>query len=564
MSSESDKAVFVDSVEGVDTSNLFQSKKWAMITDQSSNGGVFSGSFMFNLNQVSNLNLWSDLSEAIITFPIKLQLKKDTTADLSTWTPNNVDIGIKNGFYSFIDSVQIVIGGTTIKTSQIYENVNCEFKVITEWDYNFLNKNGATLGVSPDEFYDKLQTTKDGADTSYVGAANAGTSVIVPSTGSGLVIDETMNPGYKRRCAYTNKTTTGCMGDILGNNQSLMGNPSMKITAATTTPDSDRLVTIFCLGVVRLKDLSDAIDKMPLTKNPKGMIYVYYNAASHSITYDKTDGSGDATKIKSKSATSIYGHSMPGEYGSVHGVVDGSNTSDHTLTFTAEISGVTDSVDTTVVPSQTNARMYIPYFTATPETDRILTQKKTIRYLERFNTSFFVEAGQAYSGVLTPGLQNVKRVNLYPYFAGVNTGANYLSCEPNPALSALWPSPNCTSPFAALRELQFTVGGVPIFQTPQNYNWEHFVSEIATLGRGGNRDDSQSSGLIDQYQWETIHRFYTCDIGRRLDSEDGSSKGVQVSLTNATTVRMWINADIWYEKEIVIDTAMGTVLTGGV
>jgi len=565
MSSESDQVVYANSIEGVDTTNLFQSKKWAVIQDQSSNGGVFSGQIQFNLNTVSNIDQWNNLAEAVITFPIKLSLRKDSTADMITWTPNMMDIGIKNGFYQFIDSVQVTIGGNTIQTAQLYENINCQFKVMTQWDYNTLYKQGISLGVAPDD-YNKGSVSADGASTSYTTLSSIAKTVLIPGTKSGIVIDESSNEGYKQRCAYTNCSveSTNCANYILGTNQSLLGHGQYRSTPATTTPDSANLITIYCMGIIRLKDISDAVSKLPLMKQPKGMIYINYNAGEHKITWDATNGSSaDLQYITGKSARAIYGHTMPGQMGSAHGVTSSpADTTAHTLTFTAEINGVSDDG---ITPPQQNARMYIPYFVGTPETDRLLTQKKTIRYLERFNTNFSVKANQSYQGVLNPGLPNVKRINLFPYFTGVNTASaigDLASCEPNPCLGVLNPCPATTSPFAALTYLQFTVGGVPMFQSPQQYGWEHFLEEIATLGKNGGQDDQSSSGLLDQHQWSELYRYYTCDIGRRLDSSDGASKGVQVALTNATAADMWINADIWFEREIVVDTAMGSITMG--
>jgi hypothetical protein len=49
------------------------------------------------------------------------------------------------------------------------------------------------------------------------------------------------------------------------------------------------------------------------------------------------------------------------------------------------------------------------------------------------------------------------------------------------------------------------------------------------------------------------------DIGRRLGGDDGSSKAVQVSVTNGTHCPMRVIAMIHYEREIILDTATGMV-----
>ena len=53
MSSEADKTVFEQSVEGQDNVNLFEAKKFTYITDSSSANGQFNGQIQFDLNTLS-------------------------------------------------------------------------------------------------------------------------------------------------------------------------------------------------------------------------------------------------------------------------------------------------------------------------------------------------------------------------------------------------------------------------------------------------------------------------------------------------------------------------------
>ncbi|KAI9995041.1 hypothetical protein PInf_011995 [Phytophthora infestans] len=55
------------------------------------------------------------------------------------------------------------------------------------------------------------------------------------------------------------------------------------------------------------------------------------------------------------------------------------------------------------------ARCYVPYYVASADVDRALTQTKSIRYLERFVTSFYIDRLQSFSGTISPGIVNPKR-----------------------------------------------------------------------------------------------------------------------------------------------------------
>ena len=122
MSSVADQYSFQESVEEQENTPLFQDKKWTYITDSSSISGNFSGQVQFDLNTLSSQNQWTDLSEAVIQVPIKLSIQNTS----GTFTGNACNIlaaTIKNGSYQFVDSLQIVVGGNTVQSSQIFTNI---------------------------------------------------------------------------------------------------------------------------------------------------------------------------------------------------------------------------------------------------------------------------------------------------------------------------------------------------------------------------------------------------------------------------------------------------------
>ncbi|GMF28551.1 unnamed protein product [Phytophthora lilii] len=98
-----------------------------------------------------------------------------------------------------------------------------------------------------------------------------------------------------------------------------------------------------------------------------------------------------------------------------------------------------------------------------------LSMKKIMRYNERFVTTFQVAANGQFSGTLTSGVVNPKRVILYPMLLGTNSSSAGLGAfSTNPLLSPWDAAPAATSHFAAITNLQIVVGGVPQFQAPVN------------------------------------------------------------------------------------------------
>jgi hypothetical protein len=543
MSSESDKVVFDAAVDRGDNVNLFQNKKWTYITDSSSANGQFNGQLQWDLNTLSSQNQWTDLSQAVITFPVKLSI-----ANVNNLTPT-VGINaatIKNGFHQFVDSVQVVLGGSTVQSSQIFTNIDVNYKILTEWSRDTLEKYGSTLGLGLDE----LEVSFDSNTGISESIDNIVANDIAPA-GRGIDLWTPRNSGIKARLRSLNNTNdVSALGKaILGSNQSLLGKSNCQ-AGANSTVDADQFV-LYALGTVRLKDLSPAIAALPLMKSLKGYVYLNYNASVHTIT-------GSNTTTSAVSSQSLYGRCAPAMFNvGLDGIAF--NATSSALRLRSEISAVASTSLTTAQPIQTNAMLYAPYYVATPDVDRSLTMKKTIRYTERFVSQFNVAANGSFTGTLTPGISNPKRLILYPYLTGAGT-SGFSTFQTNPLLSPFDGCPSTTSPFAAIKDWQVYVGNSPVFQQPQTQDWMAFCNEVAQQGEQGGLVDTTSSGLLSQELWNTLYRYYTCDIGRRMNSEDGASKSVQVSLTNATNCPMTIVAIIHYEREITVDTATGVVL----
>ncbi len=538
-----DHTVLQESLEQQDNSVPFESKKWTYVTDSTSNGGVFNGQIQFDLNTLASQNQWTDLSEAYVQFPVKLSINSLSTGAA---TPTMYTATIKNGYHQFIDSVQITLGGTTVQSSQIFENINTTFKMLTNWSTDEFDKYGSTLGLSLDDYQEAI-----GANTPTSLDNIAATALAL--AGKGVAIPIINNQGYLERVrSNSSVVSTDTAKALLGNNAAFTGKNQTQINATGTVVALADVFVNFALATVRLKDISDVCAKLPLVKNTKGFIYINYNAAQSVAVYTSATA---ATLTNS----SIYGRCMP----AMMNAIGLSPSGGETYTFKAEVSGIASSTLTTAQPTRPEARLYAPYFVASPQVDRALSMKKTIRYQERFVTQFNVSANGNFTGTLSPGITNPKMVVLFPYLTASAGAAGLAAFLANPLLSPFDTVPSTTSPFAGIQNLQITVGSVPMWQSAINMNFEAFLNEVAQLGFDGSLDSqTTSSGLLNERKWNQLYRYYACNVSRRLGADDGSSKSVQVSLTNSTASAMTVVAWILYEKELTIETALGTVSQG--
>ncbi|POM75209.1 Hypothetical protein PHPALM_7725 [Phytophthora palmivora] len=230
-----------------------------------------------------------------------------------------------------------------------------------------------------------------------------------------------------------------------------------------------------------------------------------------------------------------------------------------TLTITADITG-TPTAGTGITPSQSFSRLLAPTYSPNPSA-HVLAQKKTFRYFERITNKFTVAPGPSFTWTVSNGIANPKRLIMQPVITNPTAGAT-VSDTINPFRSPFSTVPATTSPFAALKNLQITVGNVPIWNNPVRFGYDLFLQEMSKSGCDGGLDDVTSAGLLSQRQWESLYRFVAVDIGCRLPSEDGASKSIIVSGTSNCNYALMIYYHVLREVVASVDTAMGTVSQG--
>lgn len=550
--SDGDKVVLMNSLEEQDTSVPFQTKQYLEITDNNSTNGVFNGSITFDLQNLSSLYQYSDLSNAYVEFPVRFGIKNTGGA---TQTPASGGLNsmlVKGGWHSFVNSVNINIGSTNVQSANIYQNLNTSFKILTTWSSNELATAGSSLGLAVDDY---LYDADDSTANANIGIWNASTGTIYKSN-AGFVgmTDKANNSALEERSYSTARDASTGFGNAIlpGKAQTLGLNNAQSASGAVS--DGNWQMVCYAVGCVCLRDISDVLKKFPLSKGIKGSITINYNAGKSTLV---SDASGAFTSSTSFNPT--YGNCMPAMT-----TLRPSASAANTWEVYAEVSGAqfTGANLNTAQPVITNARLYVPLYVGQPSIERSLNQKKQVTYLERFQTTIEVDKNGSYSGSISSGITNPRRITMYPFFTTTqNAPAPFdsIALPSDPLLSPLTHEGFGTSPLAALRGLQFTVAGKPIFQSPIDYDFHMFNEEISTLGLNGGADREQSTGLINARQWGDLYRFYTCDLSRRVEGSDGQSVPVQVSFTNATSLKMRVIVEIEYEKQIVVDTQFGLV-----
>lgn len=535
MSSESDRTLFDQSVQPYDETVLFQDRKTSYIVDSSSNGGQFSSQIQFNLNTLSSQADWVSLKDAYIQIPIRVKVKNIGASSVASVSTDTTLTVLKNGFHNLIDSVQLVVDGSTVQTNQVYSNIAANFDIMSTWSKDTLNKYGTVLGIDLDD---------------YTGMDNVATSTLIPAIWGTDLADATANPAFTRRQSVQNvSATSGASASILATQAKNIGKSQVATVSAATVASGAHAYTQFILATVRLCDICPFVKEMPLTRNLKGFLYLNVNSSISTLTYD----SGAA--LTGVSTTAQYGRCSPLMFNNASTALAKASA---TWEITCEPSGQQTDL-TAAVPQITYGRFVAPFVVANPRVDAALSMKKTFRWTERNVSTFDITAGSNGTFTLTPGIANPTGVLLYPYFTGSSTVSNLVA---NPLLSLVDGVPSTTSPFAALKDLQVYVANKPVFNSPINYDADMFLQQISALGENGGEEDSLSSGLLSPQMWDRLYRYYYINLKYRLESEDGASKSIIVQCTNATQCNMRVIAFVFYDKEGTVDTSNGRVFMG--
>lgn len=550
MSSVSDQYLINDLLTESDKEVFFKSKRWNYIVDSSSQGGVFPQQIQLNLQTLGAQGDYVDLKNAYVQFPYRVRIFNSGSGAQTPAASNIYSTVLKNGFYHTLDSCQIIIDNDTINMNQKYTNIPAHFKVLTEWDEEALNIYGPTLGLGPlDDFT---------ASTATTGLNNLSINTLIPNT-KGFDLTTTSNTAIAPRQYEQNidaTTTTTALNYIAGaSNARLSGKSAVQTSTSSTAVNADCYVQ-FVLVTIKLSHISPAIQKMPPVKNLKGFIYLNHNSSRVSFTTAST------STISSWSYSSISGSQTPVMLINSSSGFQPASGATNTWTLEASVSGVPSTNLTSCLPPINYCRLVAPVYEANPDTDASLSITKSIRYNERYNNYFNINANGSFSGTITIGLPNIKGLLMVPYFTNTTNQAGTGTASYDPVTSPFEVAPASTSVIPLLRNLQVIYGNKPVFTQPVNMSYELFLNEISELGNMGNNDAMVASGLLNEKTWSNLYRYHYVDLSRRSISDENQSKSILVSCENGTNFNMNVLCFVFYEREFTIDTATCTITRG--
>jgi hypothetical protein len=622
-----DNLVFEESLNTeVDTSE-FISKKWIYVNDN--NNGNYTSQIVIDSTPLSNAGGYINWSEGFIVMPLLIELSS-TSANAATSIPPNSSHpdfawAFKNGYWQMINSMTIEFNNQNIVQQTPFLNVFRSFKCLTSWSKDDLENHGATCGFYPDSsdswsyhtaFNASNQFNSNGQNfvitnnrntavqsaviTGTTPATNnplppitsvagipvqaAGTDILYSGAdnASGLYSSVSYNEGMAKRQKYV--VYDPVASESLGQgtlNPSASCDSVYRNSKVVTDPAVGGCATYKVFAKLRLKDLADYFEKVPLLKGSTMRFYINTNQAM--VNFSVTRAVVSATT----SAVTTFGLLTP----SVPNVVGGltcpimlaSAQLGQGMSPLPQIAAGTALTDTYQLSvsiyknnfNQTNksgvsspltaCRLYCPVYTMNPIAESkylSLAPTKRVKYNDIFQYQFNDVGVGSFNFLVSNGINNIQSVLVVPFLSTRNgytdsAGVVQTSLLCNQQLNPCSATPAMPDPFM-LTNFNIMISGVNLFLNNENYDYEAFCTQLAQSNQiNGGLTTGLASGLISEKMFSQGYRYYYGNCSRVLPSEEGVSRSVQIVGQNTSKASCDFMVFVEFQREIVIDVATG-------
>lgn len=615
-----DQLLFESSNDSQITSEPFISRQVVYVIDQ--NNGNYSGQIQLDTSSLSNSGKYGSYSEAYLQCPLVLTLRGNATGAVN---PFNVDapfaVGLKNGFHHLIHSVSVEYNNTNVVQLTPYTNFEVSYKMMTSFSKDDVKKIGPTIGFYPDSStsYDYVATNANMANVRKgKGVLNnrnattltATTAVTLTNTSGGPVaqggfplvaVNDTAVYGANSGMTPT-ASTSGVAGPVTtwANYQVTKPNEGFIARQETTSFQFAAPSTSFMsqasggsigkdyyerdgtdhfwyiLATIRLKDMHDFFDKMPLVKGAYLRFIINVNTCRHTLSFDKITGPPATVNMSQSSATITASGSSPilvasGEANQGMAPIIGNILLAAENVYTADVAldiGRSSlNTQKTGYPWGSQTRLYVPIYTMNPVSEEqylSLNRTKKIVYRDIYQYRTDVDANLTFNALLTNGIPNPKTVICIPFIRGTanSLGAGANAIPTDPFLSPFASEPATTSPLIAFKDFNIQLAGVNMFVQNELYDFEQFQNELSSQNAiNGGLVDGLTSGLISKTDFQHMYRYYICDVSRRLAAEDAVPKSVQIIGKSECALPISIFTFIEYERTVTISLETGQLMS---
>lgn len=544
-----DSLIIEDALANDSTVSPFKDKDYAYILDQ--NGGSYNGQIIIDTSTLSNVDRFANYREAYLEIPLVMTLNNSTAAAAAfNGATAPYAMALKAGFWQLIHSISVDFNGRSVVQLTPYTNMWVGFRAVTELSLGDVAKYGPSIGYSKDSSTSFSYSAAASADGIRLcnNKAYPALQSIATSTG------ETSNTGMLQRQISTSTDPTVAPWSTFLNTaghstvgKSFYANPAAEYKAW------------YVIAKIRLRDVCDWFDELPLIKGASMKITINTNTASVTVT-----GAATPTITTASANISILGGTCPFMIASsaanqgmnpICTAAAGIYTANLSIAKCTNASLKAGAASLTH-PTLQACRLYVPLYEFTPSMASqflALGTKKKVTYTDIYQyTVSNVAAGGTFNQLISNGIVNPKRLLIIPFMAS--------TVDFSPFTSPFDSAPATTTPLVALTQLNVQLSGINVWAMNEMYDFEAFMHELSETGINGGKTPGLCSGLLSEQDFTTAYRYYLCNLSRRLPNEDGVPKSIQIMGTNASSIALDLYVFVEYERSLEVDVVTGQIL----
>jgi hypothetical protein len=340
-------------------------------------------------------------------------------------------------------------------------------------------------------------------------------------------------------------------------------------------------------AIIRLKDICDFFDKMPLMKGATMRLYINTNQCflPLNVVAGEVEPNGSITSFPalSLSATPTIlggGQTCPimvssADFGQGMNAIAPVSAATPTASVALKValsvvrcqfpSSFTNVASQTAAAPLNSVRLYAPAYTMSPQAEAsylAMSPTKKIVYEDLFQYSFPNQESQSTFNILVSnGLPNLKSIVVMSFLPAASngvTGATFYASTPVSSLYSPFSSSGGTPDPIALTNFNIQLSGKNLFNDQNQYDFQEFYEQFVSSNQlNGSLTTGLASGLIGEGEWSDLYRYYYADCSRGLPQESGVSRSIQITGVNksAYTVNLMVFAS--FTRSITVDVRSG-------
>lgn len=524
------------------------SKQWNYVLDNNA-GSYGSNVLRFDLGQIYNAQKFVVAKEMYIQIPIVMEL---TQAGNFALTRSDYAMGLKNGYYTLIDSMTTIYDGQTVEQDCRHKTFYTSFKMHTSLSLNDERILGPTIGYAKDSSLSVKYTATNTATVNGCGLLNNLTNWAAYATdsGNGTYSAEPINTGLLQR---QKDTSFGADKGFFGLDEAAIqrsGKNYCKFTNGAT--EAEDRITYFITATIRLRDISSFFDNLPLVKGMYGRLEIRMNLGSLKLT---------KTAATQNYLTANVDCQFPNEVCPF--MVCPPSIGAH-LSQTALVAGIYIAKPGQSIAGATNhanfaqadnhelqqCRLYYPQVELQPAKSIAYSQansNKLIEYEDAFYVPYVATAQSSFDFQITNSIQNPTALLMIPILNDLTL---------NPCLSPFTTEPATTSPMG-LVNFQVKLAGANVWNSNRTYDWELFNSELYGVNSiNGGQEVGLSNGLINYTDYQNNYKYIYVNLERRL-TDNTSFKSISISGRNPHSTAIQYHIFVLSKKRVHIDVESG-------